>query len=325
LRRSKPPDHDDRRGAVGRRENGFFRKIPPGYNSRVSHARKYARQDKLFLRELSFRVHSWLGVGATVYLLLMSLTGATLIFYPQLYAALSPHPSISSKRPPLTTDELRRVLLKSWPGYEVSWIWPRNDSGAWTVRLMDRRQRMNSRVVNAFTGEDLGPAYPATVEALNVLKELHENLLLGSPGRTAHLAGGLIMLLLAATGAAVWWPGTHRWRRHTIVRRHSRGRRLIWEIHSAVAFWTVLFDLMWGATGLTLVLRSVTSLGADERWVEFAYRFHTATFQTPILLLIWALAALTLPVLALTGLQMWRNRSANARQPRHYGAHSLPG
>jgi uncharacterized iron-regulated membrane protein len=283
------------------------------------------RRGKTYLRELSFKLHSWLGIGAAVYLLLMSLTGSALIFYPQLYAALSPHPSISSKRPLLTTDELRRVLLKSWPGYEVSWIWPRNDSGAWTVRLTDSRQRMNSRVVNAFTGEDLGPAYPATVEALDVLKELHENLLLGRPGRTAHLVGGLIMLLLAATGAAVWWPGRHRWRRHTIVRRTSRGRRLVWEIHSAVAFWTVLFDVMWGATGLALVLRSVTSLKANERWFEFAYRFHAGSFQTPILLLVWALAALTLPVLAITGLQMWRSRRANARQPRHYRAPSLVG
>ncbi|HEY6341008.1 MAG TPA: PepSY domain-containing protein [Bryobacteraceae bacterium] len=284
-----------------------------------------SRRGKTFLRELSFRLHSWLGIGAAVYLLLMSLTGATLIFYPQLYAALSPHPSVSSKRPPLTTDELRRVLLKSWPGYEVSWIWPRNDSGAWTVRLTDSRQRINSRVVNAFTGEDLGPAYPASVEALNVLKELHENLLLGRPGQTAHVVGGLIMLLLAATGAAVWWPGRHRWRRHTLVRRRSRGKRLVWEIHSAVAFWTVLFDLMWGATGLVLVWRSVTTLSANQRWFEFAYRFHAGNFQTPILLLVWALAALTLPVLAITGLQMWLNRSTNARQPRHYGAHTLLG
>jgi uncharacterized iron-regulated membrane protein len=283
------------------------------------------RRGKTFLRELSFRLHSWLGIAAAAYLLLMSFTGSALVFYPQLYAALSPHPSVSSQLPPLANDELRRVLVKSWPGYEVSWIWPRKDSGAWTVRLTDSRERMKSRVVNAFTGEDLGPAYPPKVEALNLIKDLHENLLLGTAGRTANLVGGLTMLLAAITGAAVWWPGRHRWRRHTIVRRTSRGRRLVWEIHSAVAFWTVLFDLMWGATGFALVLRSIGGLGAEERWSKFAYQFHTGTFQVPILLLVWSLTALTLPVLAITGLQMWRSRRANARQPRHYSAHSLAG
>jgi uncharacterized iron-regulated membrane protein len=279
--------------------------------------RKHSKRG--FLRELFFRLHSWLGIGAAAYLLLMSLTGSALIFYPQLYAALSPHPSISSKRPPLANDELRHVLVKSWPGYEVSWIWPRNDSGAWTVRLINSRQQMRSRVVNAFTGEDLGPAYPPTVGALNLIKDLHENLLLGTAGRTANLVGGLTMLLAAITGAAIWWPGRHRWRRHTVVRRHSRGRRLVWEIHSAVAFWTVLFDLMWGATGAALVLRSIGGLRAEERWSKFAYQLHTGTFQVPILLFVWAVMALTLPVLAITGLQMWRNRRATSHH-RHYGA-----
>jgi uncharacterized iron-regulated membrane protein len=200
----------------------------------VVRVNKLRPRGKTYFRELSFKLHSWLGIGAAAYLLLMSLTGSALIFYPQLYAALSPHPSISSKRPPLAPDELSRVLLKSWPGYEVSWIWPRSDSGAWTVRLINSRQQMRSRVVNAFTGEDLGPAYPPTVGALNLIKDLHENLLLGNAGRTANLVGGLTMLLAAITGAAVWWPGGHSWRRHTIVRRHSRGRRLVWEIHSLV-------------------------------------------------------------------------------------------
>jgi uncharacterized iron-regulated membrane protein len=92
----------------------------------------------------------------------------------------------------------------------------------------------------------------------------------------------------------------------------------VWEIHSAVAFWTVLFDLMWGATGFALVLRSIGGLRAEERWSHFAYQLHTGTFQIPILLFVWAVMALTLPVLAITGLQMWRNRYASARH--HYGA-----
>ena len=280
-------------------------------------ARRKTRRDKAGLREFAFRLHSWLGIGAVLYLACMAVTGSVLVFYPQLYAALSPHPSVSSHLPTLTDEQLRGIFAKTRPGDEVNWIWARPASGVFEVRL-SHAHRETSRLINAFTGDDLGPAYPATVEALNLMKRFHQDLFLGTVGRVVNLTGGLILAALAVTGAAIWWPGKHRWRRHLMVRTHSRGRRLAWEAHSAVGFWSMVFQLMWGITGFEIVLNSMGISSTDSGWIEFAYKLHFGTFEGRFPAGAWALAALTVPLLAITGLRMWWARSAKDRKPRHY-------
>ncbi len=280
-------------------------------------ARRKTRRDRSGLREFAFRLHSWLGVGALLYLACMAATGSALVFYPQLYAALSPHPSISSELPTLTNEQLREVLAKTRPGDEVNWIWARPGTGVFEVRLTHAAHG-TSRLVNAFTGEDLGSAYPVTVKALNLMKRFHEDLFIGTVGRAANLAGGLILTALAVTGAAIWWPGKHRWRRHLMIRPHSRGKRLAWEAHSAVGFWSMPFQLMWGITGFQIVLNSMGISAQNPRWIELAYKFHFGTFHVQFLTGAWSVAALTVPMLAITGLRMWWARSAKDRRPRHY-------
>jgi uncharacterized iron-regulated membrane protein len=282
-------------------------------------ARRKTRRDKAGLREFAFRLHSWLGIGAVVYLACMAATGSILVFYPQLYSALSPHPSVSSDLPTLTDEQLREIFAKTRPGDEVNWIWARPASGVVEVRL-SHANRGISRLINAFTGEDLGPAYPVTVKALNLTKRFHQDLFLGTAGRVVNLTGGLILAALALTGAAIWWPGKHRWRRHLVVRPHSRGRRLVWEAHSAVGFWFMPFQLMWGITGLLILLNSMGISSNEPGWLDVAYSLHFGTSLPRFLVGVWSVAALTVPLLAITGAGMLRARSAKDRRPRHYSA-----
>ena len=283
-------------------------------------ARGKTRRENARLREFAFRLHSWFGIGAILYLTCMALTGSALVFYPQLYSAFSPHPSVSSNLPTLSDKQLRGILARAWPGEEVNWVWARPASGVFEVRLSNAHGAM-SRLVNAFTGEDLGPAYPVTVKALNLIKGFHQDLFLGTAGRLVNLTGGLTLSALALTGAAIWWPGKHRWRRHLMIRSHSRGRRLAWEAHSAIGFWSVLFQLMWGITGLQIVLSSMGA-SANPRWIELAYKVHFGTFHGRFFAGVWCITALTVPLLAITGWRMWSARSARDHKPRHY--HPIP-
>ena len=59
------------------------------------------------------------------------------------------------------------------------------------------------------------------------------------------------MLVLAATGAVIWWPGIKSWRRSLTV-TFKRRQRFTWRLHSALGFWFFAFVVMWGVSGLYL-------------------------------------------------------------------------
>jgi len=135
--------------------------------------------ERVWLRKLFFCVHLWLGVGAGVYVVFMSITGSLIVF--------------------------RNELEK-------------------------------------------GP--PSLVPAVEWIVNLHENLLFGRNGRFANGIGAICVILLCLTGAVIWWPGISYWRRALTVNWRSPFARFNWDLHSALGFWSLLFVLMWGISGL---------------------------------------------------------------------------
>ena len=79
--------------------------------------------------------------------------------------------------------------------------------------------------------------------------EIHGRLLLGAWGMTANAIGGFLTAALALTGLVIWWPGIATWRRGLTLRAGVGWKRLTFDLHSAVGFWTFAVLFMWGVTG----------------------------------------------------------------------------
>jgi len=88
-----------------------------------------------------------------------------------------------------------------------------------------------------------------TYVALHWLGELHGRLLLGTNGMLVNAVCGFLTAGVCLTGLVIWWPGMARWRRALTVRGGVGWKRLNFDLHSAVGFWTFAILLMWGATG----------------------------------------------------------------------------
>jgi uncharacterized iron-regulated membrane protein len=82
------------------------------------------------------------------------------------------------------------------------------------------------------------------------LVNLHENLLSGSVGRLVNGMGAIGVTSLCLTGAVIWWPGIKNWRRSLTVSWRAPLPRIIWDLHSALGFWSFLFVLVWGISGI---------------------------------------------------------------------------
>ena len=81
--------------------------------------------------------------------------------------------------------------------------------------------------------------------------DLHNYLLLGTAyGMQVNGVGGAILLLLAVSGAYIWWPGVKHWRRSLSIRFASRWRRVNYDTHNAIGIWTLVLVFWWAFSGL---------------------------------------------------------------------------
>lgn len=155
------------------------------------------------------------------------------------------------------------------------------------------------------------------------LADFHGELLAGGAGRKWNGVGGLAVVLLCLTGAVIWWPGKNSWWRRISVHSSARGRRLLWELHNMLGFWSFLLVFMWAITGIYFAF--------PDMFVALAERFQDGDNETTSSILIqdaiaavtrlhfgrayglfvkalWVILGLLPCALAITGVMVWLNR-----------------
>jgi uncharacterized iron-regulated membrane protein len=178
------------------------------------------------------------------------------------------------------------------------------------------------------------------IRLVSKLIDLHDNLLAGPTGRLVNGLGAFALLGLAVTGLVVWWPGIKTWRRSVGVRRGVGWKRLTWDLHSAIGFWSVAFLLVFAVSGAYLGipdplqnladrLEPLTPANAGVRigdralyWLAVSHYGRINGLGFPcrgpglcdrVTKAIWAGFGLTPAVLFATGAIMWWNRVLRRR------------
>jgi uncharacterized iron-regulated membrane protein len=296
---------------------------------------RWLRQPQhLWLRRAVFQVHLWTGVVLGLYVLMVCLTGSVLVYSNELYIAATPRPIlVIAVGPRLTDAELEEAAVRAHPGFVVARMsHPRNPRRTVEMKLT-RGDEEIERLFDPYTGADVGRAGSGRIRAVSRLISLHDNLLGGRTGRMVNGFGGLCLALLAMSGTVIWWPGAQRWRRSLTIRRRVGWRRLMWDLHSALGIWTLLFVIMFGVTGAYLgyprpfhrlgdflepstdanwgnrVVDSVTYWLAYLHFGRFGGRVPgCARTCNSIFKAVWALFGLAPVALFVTGAAMWWNR-----------------
>jgi uncharacterized iron-regulated membrane protein len=94
--------------------------------------------------------------------------------------------------------------------------------------------------------------------------ELHVNSLFGEAhGVQINGIGALCLLLLVITGLVLWWPGVKIWARGLRIGFRHNWRRINYDVHNAVGFWTLFIVFWWALSGIYFAwYRQVTSVVA---------------------------------------------------------------
>ncbi|MDT3397283.1 PepSY-associated TM helix domain-containing protein [Streptomyces sp. B1866] len=245
-------------------------------------------------------LHRWSSLVLGLVLLVVTTSGAILLYQPEYFRAT--HHDFYRHTPsahPVTADQAVDIVRRAHPDFPATWV--NSDHGIYEVGGPDYNAMYG---VDPGTGEITGLAH-RNGGSFGFLANLHECALncADYPGYIPQLAEpfptlgiswlreltwggvilgvlGLLLLLLALTGIATWWPGLRRLSQAFRIRT-GRGRfARDYDLHRVVGAVAVPFLLMWAVTGAAfefpVVEKSWLAITGGSGPDEHRYQFTAA-------------------------------------------------
>jgi len=211
------------------------------------------RPQNVWLRRALFQIHLWTGIGFGLYVVLISVTGSAIVFRNEIYQKAGSGTRIVEVRgTKLPADELKKIVRQKYPDNTLSFIFESKQPTTATEVWMEHGKERVQRLFDPYTGADLGDSVPQAIRVAAWLAKLHTDLLYGDNGRKVNGIGAIFLTLLCVTGFIIWWPGVASWRRNLAIDFRSNWKRLNWDLHSAIGFWSFALIFMWAITGVYL-------------------------------------------------------------------------
>ena len=202
-------------------------------------------------RKALFQIHLWLGIGLGLYVLAISLSGSAILLKSPFYGWFEPKTLEPLDTAPLTGQALTARMAEVYVGYELGFTIEAYEPTSATCIVLGKDGGFFPHYFNQYTGEDIGPANPWPIKAIEWLADLHDDLLMGPSGRTINGVGGALFVLMSLSGIFLWWQGRARWHEGLMIKRHSN-RKFMWQLHSFIGFWSLLLMIAWGVSGFQL-------------------------------------------------------------------------
>ena len=209
------------------------------------------RPQNVPLRRALFQVHLWIGIAAGLYVFVVCVTGASLVFRIDMQRAAHPHLFTPASGTAAHPAAILDSLAAAYPDHRVSFIDAPTTERPTYLAYPFRDDVYLAVLVDPVTANVLGEVPERSW--VRTLQYLHFDLLAGRTGRIVNGIGGGLLLLLCMTGLMIWWPGLPNWRRGFLVDFRRGWRRVTWELHSATGIWMATLIAMWAITGIYLV------------------------------------------------------------------------
>ncbi len=213
----------------------------------LQHLRYHPR--KLFLRRVLFQIHLWSGILFSLYLIVIALTGSLLVFKDELTRTTLP-PHLSAYQPAHTASisSVMDAFQRRYPTAHVTDLytpWP--TIPAYLLTAVTSTGAQFNLVADPVTAT----LYPQTRVWVNKVYDLHVFLLLGrAHGEQINAIGAAVLLLLCVTGLFLWWQGAANWTRALVVSLSGNWRRINFDLHHAIGFWTLFIVFWWSLSGV---------------------------------------------------------------------------
>jgi uncharacterized iron-regulated membrane protein len=217
----------------------------------------FHKPQAVWWRKALFQVHLWVGIIIGLYIIVIGITGSILVFktelatlsYPQLLKAQPEH-----MQPEATLAQVVDHARAAYPQHALITAY-RPGTFSETFLMFMESEKSPQPWLYVFANPDgtIRGALNLKSSWLTYVGELHYRLLAGQTGFLINGIGAGFLVLLSMTGLVLWWPGIHRWTRALKVNFRRNWKRINFDLHSVIGFWTVTIVLIWAISGVYFV------------------------------------------------------------------------
>ncbi|MBB1593221.1 PepSY domain-containing protein [Achromobacter sp. UMC46] len=201
-------------------------------------------------------VHKWSSLAATLWLLLLCLTGLPLIFHEEIEAALDTHPglpALAPDAPRATLDQIVAAALAANPGARMDslGLMPDKPAVLATTQGEDAQgEAASQRQVYALQdGKPVSLPPPRSDGVMEGVRRLHTDMYAGLTGTLFLGAMGLLLAVAMVSGIALYGPFMRKLPFGSI--RRQRGARIQWlDLHNFLGIATAAWLLVIALTGI---------------------------------------------------------------------------
>lgn len=200
--------------------------------------------------------HLWLGLALTIYVSLVGVSGAVLVWGEAIDRWQNPallRVVPQEKRASLTQIVgVWKARYPSEPLRNLRLSDPHDPTAVWTA-FAGRGASSRTVYLDPYRATILGER-GENGGFIKWLSDLHFRLLLGDFGWKANGWGAIGTLLVLASGVWMWWPRTMRQLRVRVAVKRGNGARRLWrDLHLASGFWSVAILTLVTATGAVFI------------------------------------------------------------------------
>ena len=200
------------------------------------------------LRKLLVKIHLYLGLLASAVVIVIGLSGATLVFEQDVDQALHPHLwQVMPRQDKVSLQSILETVAETYRARTFLTVEVQTQPERPYVISTDSDFQV---FVNPYSGEILG-AREHTQTFFGLMFAVHRTLLGGDIGRRVVGVTTLLVVLLLGTGLYLWWPRTTARLTSSLTLRWTAGwKRLNYDVHSVLGFYASWYLIVIALTGL---------------------------------------------------------------------------
>jgi uncharacterized iron-regulated membrane protein len=163
---------------------------------------------KIKPRKVVAWVHLWTSLLIGAFIIVVTLSGTTLVFYPELNKLIYPH-AFTATPGRTSLEQIYHTVQEHYPKRKVEWIVRTVDANS-VYQVQLEGEPATTVFVDPGSGQIL-ETLPLDQTLLGWFTKLHTELFLGETGTKILGCIGIALLLMLITGIYLWWPGMKKW------------------------------------------------------------------------------------------------------------------
>jgi uncharacterized iron-regulated membrane protein len=212
----------------------------------------WRRPRRLPLRKVVFYVHLVLGLSVGLLMTLTCLTGSLVVYKPEIESlalGTASHLVPTADRATVSLQSAYDLVQRNKPKCKIVQAYLHAEPDlAWSFDLNCKAQGRVVVYIDKYRGKITGEDH-FQGKWTQWIYDLHVRLLSGATGETVNGIGALLLVILAATGLVVWWPGARDWRSGLRFETRARWRRKNYDLHRLTGFFASLLLMFVALTG----------------------------------------------------------------------------